>query len=388
MSLRSLEPFRIEVSDDVLSDLKLRLASVRWPNEPKAARWRYGADLAWMKQVVEHWRTSYDWRQAEARINRWPQYRVPIEGKRIHFILEHGSGPAPMPLILTHGWPGSIVEFLDVIEPLAHPERFGGSEKDSFTVIVPSLPGYGFSDAPDAPIGTVEIARRWSKLMTDVLGFEQYAAQGGDWGGVVTADLARHFPQKLCAVHLNIIGLSPTVDASTSPLSEEEKAWMDKAAKRRATESAYQAIHATKPQTLAYGLTDSPVGLAGWILEKFHGWTVPGSDAPPPFDLDLLLTNVMLYWLNGINAANWLYAAAMADPASRVLAPGEKIRVPTGATLFPNDIAVPPPKTWLRRIFANLEHVRYASAGGHFAAFENPQSFVDDVRSFFDRIRG
>jgi len=378
------EPFRVAVPEADLVDLKARLARTRWPIEAKAAPWRCGASLAYMQGMVDYWLNRYDWRKSEAAINRFPNYKATLDAKKIHFILERGSGPDPLPLILTHGWPGSIVEFLDVIEPLAHPERFGGDASDAFTVVVPSLPGYGFSDPPDAPITPREIAPLWKRLMLDVLGFDRYVAQGGDWGGIVTSWLALDHPEGLKAIHLNIVGFNPEITES-DPLTPEENEWIRRNNARRDGEIAYHQINGTKPQTLSYGLTDSPVGIAAWILEKFHGWTVPGQDVPPPFDRDHLLANVMLYWLYGSNAASWLYKSLL-DGSGRKLPPGGFVKVPTGMLLFPSDIAVPAPDRWIRRSF-NLIQRHDAPKGGHFAAFENGKLFVDDVRGFFRQFR-
>ncbi len=379
------EPFRLHVDDAVLNDLKTRLTQTRWPNEPKAAPWRYGTDLAYMRGVIEYWRNVYDWRRAEAELNTRSHYKALIGGKRVHFIMERGSGPNPMPLLLTHGWPGSIVEFLDLIDPLAHPERHGGHVEDAFTVIAPSLPGYGFSDPPDAPITPRDIGHIWHTLMTDVIGAERYCAQGGDWGAVVNSWLALDHPEAMTALHLNMIGLRPFFGKSTPPPTAEEQAYLKAAQARREPETAYQQIQGTKPQTLAYGLTDSPVGLAAWILEKFHGWTIPGQKAPPPFPLDRLLTNVMLYWLGGINPANWLYCS-LVDGTAAALQEGERVGVPTGVCLFPNDLLMPAPRSWVERTY-NVTHYRIAPQGGHFPAMENGPLLVDDMRAFFRKHR-
>jgi pimeloyl-ACP methyl ester carboxylesterase len=381
------EPFTIAIPDAVLADLKERLARTRWPIEAKARPWYYGTDMGWLKSVVTHWHDTYDWRTWEAALNRFPNYKATVGGIKIHFILERGSGDNPLPLILTHGWPGSVVEFLDVIEPLAHPERFGGDANDGFTVIVPSLPGYGFSDPPEAPVTPRQVAALWRELMVDVLGCERYVAQGGDWGACVTSWLAFDHPEHLAAIHLNMQGLLPARAGDGVPaMTEEEQSWLKLSQERSRLESAYQQIQGTKPQTLSYGLTDSPVGLAGWILEKFHGWTVPpGSPEPPPFDLDRLLTNVMLYWLNGINASTWLYVA-LVDGDAFFLKPGEKIEVPTGLFLFPNDLLPPPPESWSRRVY-NVAHRREWSSGGHFAVFENGPLLTEDMREFFRTYR-
>lgn len=382
----AVEPFTLDVPDRVLADLKQRLARTRLPDtEPKATPWRYGTSLAYMRDVVDHWHNRYDWRTWEARINAFSHYKTAIGDKNIHFILERGSGDRPLPLLLTHGWPGSFVEFLDVIDKLAHPERFGGDVRDAFTVVVPSLPGYGFSDAPDAPLGPRDIASFWHTLMTEVLACEHYVAQGGDWGAVITSWLALDHPNNLAAIHLNMLGLRPFVDEKTQPLSDEEKAWIERAQARRTQITAYQQIQGTKPQTLAYGLTDSPIGLAGWILEKFHDWTIPDTDAPPPFDLDWLLTNVMLYWIGGINAANWIYVSIVEGTAG-VMKAGEFVHVPTGVLLFPNDLTSPAPETWIRRAY-NLQQRNVSPCGGHFPAIENGDMLVADMRAFFRRYR-
>jgi len=381
------EPFTVAVPEPVLADLRERLARVRWPIEPAAAPWRWGTSLAYLQQVVAHWRDTYDWRRWERELNRWPQYHARIGGRRVHFILERGSGPRPLPLVLTHGWPGSVVEFLEVIDPLAHPERHGGDVADAFTVIAPSLPGYGFSDPPEAPITPRQVAGIWHQLVAEVLGCSRYVAQGGDWGAVVSSWLAFDHPGEVAAIHLNMVGLRGWTGEGAPPLTAEEKQWIGQAQKWRAREAAYQQIQGTKPQTLAYALTDSPVGLAGWILEKFHGWTVPGSEGPPPFDVDRLLTNVMLYWLNGINASTWLYAA-LVDGSAAGLGKGERLDVPTGLMLFPNDILSSPPDSWVRRAYGNLVHRRDAAAGGHFAMMERGPELVDEVRAFFRAYRG
>jgi microsomal epoxide hydrolase len=378
-------PFTVAVPDSVLADLRERLARTRWPIEPAAPPWRWGTSLDYLQEVIARWRDGYDWRRWERELNRWPQFHARVGGQRVHFILERGSGPRPLPLVLTHGWPGSVVEFLDVIDPLAHPERHGGNVADAFTVVAPSLPGYGFSDPPAAPITPRQVGALWHELMVDVLGCRRYVAQGGDWGAVVSSWLAFDHPAEVAAVHINMLGLRAWLGEGAPPVTAEEKQWIGQAQKWRAREAAYQQIQGTKPQTLAYGLTDSPVGLAGWILEKFHGWTVPGSEGPPPFDMDRLLTNVMLYWLNGINASTWLYCS-LVDGTAAALGKGERVEVPTGFMFFPNDILASPPESWVRRAY-NVVHRRNATAGGHFAALERGPELVEDMRAFFRSYR-
>ena len=381
-----MKPFTLHVDDATLDDLNQRLARVRWPGEPVDAGWRYGANLGYMRRLVDYWRNEFDWRAAEARLNRFPQFTAAVEGADgqaldIHFIHEKGSGDNPLPLLLLHGWPGSVAEFLDVIEPLAHPERFGGDAEDGFDVIVPSLPGYGFSEAPPAPMGPKAMASVFTRLMRDVLGYERYVAQGGDWGSIIVARMALDHPAPLAAVHFNMLPLRPDLGEGTPPLSADEKAWMSRVQKTRGRETAYQEVHATKSQSLAYGLTDSPVGLAGWITEKFHGWSTPEADEPP-FSMDALLTNIMVYWISGsMNSSTWLYRAFREEQAY-ALAPGQKVDLPMGFCLPPNDLIPPPPPEWLGRV-GNVVRDTRLDDGGHFTALQKGPELVADIRSFF-----
>lgn len=377
--------YSIHVPDADLVDLHGRLSSTRFPeSQPEGRRWQYGTPVDYLKTVVEHWRDGYDWRLWETRLNRFSHHLAAVGDQTIHLLVEPGSGQHPFPLVLTHGWPGSFVEFLDMIDPLAHPERHGGRVEDAFTVIVPSLPGFGFSGAPSAPLHPRAVAGLWRSLMVETLGYPRYGAQGGDWGAAVTSWLALDHPREIGAIHLNMASLQPWLGEGSPDLDDEERAWRDTALRRRQGEIAYQQIQGTKPQTLAYGLTDSPAGLAAWILEKFHGWTVGERDVDPPFSLDHLLTNVMIYWLNGINAANWMYCSTVAG-TSKQLAAGEHVSVPTAMLLFENDIAVPPPDAWLRRCY-NLVR-RRTLAGGHFAPMENGAELVNDLRAFYRAYR-
>ena len=384
-SATAMEPFRIEVAEGALIDLKARLAEARFPIEPEAAGWHYGTNLSYMRAFTEHWRERYDWRKWEAELNRLPQFRAGVGDLKIHFVLEEGSGRNPLPLLLTHGWPGSVLEFYEIIEPLAHPERFGGDVADAFTVIAPSLPGYGFSDTPSMPIGTRDIAALWHRLMTEMLGYSRYVAQAGDWGAVVSSWLALDQPGALKALHLNMFGARPFTGEGTEPLDDAEKDWVQAMGKRLQAEGAYQDIQGTKPQSLAYGLTDSPVGVAAWIIEKFHGWSGGKIDGPPPFEMERLITNVMLYWLSGINAANWLYWSTRHGGRLN-LGPGQRIEVSTGFAFFPDDLMLTPPERWTRRAY-NVVHRREFDHGGHFAAMQNGPLLVGELRSFFRPYR-
>lgn len=378
-------PFKIDTPQLVLDDLFQRLERTRFPTEAPAAGWRYGTPQDYARRLRDRWMNGFDWRVWEERINRYPQCLVTVDGQEIHVLVEPGSGSDPLPLVLTHGWPGSFLEFLEMIEPLAHPERFGGRVEDAFTVVLPSLPGYGYSAPPPAPITPARIASFWHQLAVDHFGFAKYGAQGGDWGSAVTAALALLHPQRLVGIHLNAGGLPITIDGTVPPMTEEETAWAARAQAVMLPESGYQRIQGTKPQTLAYAQTDSPMGLAAWIVEKFQGWTVPGTAADPPFEMDRLLANIMLYWLNGSNAPSWLYIclndmAAMAPPANT------RVTVPAGFTLFPKDVVVPPPRSWLERAF-DVRQYRIAEGGGHFPAMENGDLLLGEIRSFFAPLR-
>ena len=331
---------------------------------------------------MDHWIHSYDWRAAEAGINRFGNFRARVDGLDVHFILEEGSGPEPRPLILTHGWPGSVVEFLAVIKPLAHPERFGGRERDSSTVVVPSIPGYGFSQAPRAPITLRAVGDLWRTLMVDRLGFSSFFAQGGDQGSIIATWLALDHSDHVPAIHLNSVLFLPMPGPEEQ--TDEERDWSTANIRWRSREAGYRTQQGTRPTTLAYGLTDSPTGLAAWLVEKFQAWTVPGEDRDPPFSMDALLTDVMLYWLGGANPASWylsLYGGNGLQPPD-----GRRVEVPTGLMLTPRDITLVPPASVIDRAY-NVVHRRDTADGGHFAALEQPELFLDEVRAFFRPFR-
>lgn len=379
-------PFRVAVSDTVLDDLHARLSTTRWPDAPDNAGWNFGTNLSYLQNLATYWRDGFDWRAAEAKINAFPQFTASItaangETVELHFIHEQGSGDGPLPLLLMHGWPGSIAEFLDVIEPLAHPERFGGDANDGVTIVAPSLPGYGFSGIPKTTLGPQATGGMMSQLMRDVLGYDRYCVQGGDWGGVIGARMALDHPNGIAALHLNILPLRPGIGPHDPALSEDEKTWLSAAKEHLRDETAYQEIQATKPQTLAYGLMDSPVGLAGWITEKFHRWAAPDADAPP-FTADQLLTNIMIYWATGtINSSTRMYRGFFRDERCGAMQPGQRIEIPVGFCLPPNDLYPPPPSSWINRL-GNVVHETRLAKGGHFTALEVGDAFVKDVQAF------
>jgi pimeloyl-ACP methyl ester carboxylesterase len=377
-----MKAFEVHVSDEEVADLKARLAATRWPREePENAGWDYGANMAYVKELCAYWQNSFDWRAVEAEINGFDNFTTEIDGQDIHFIVEQGSGANPVPLLLTHGWPGSILEFIKVIEPLAHPERFGGDAEDGFTVVVPSLPGYGFSGSPGKPIDCRHVAGLWRKLMVDVLEHSRFIAQGGDWGCLVTSWIAADHGDVCIGAHHNMWIMRPPMGEGHAPPDAEEQVWLDGRSSGMAKETAYQMIQATKPQSLSYGLTDSPAGLAGWITEKFHRWGDTHGEIESSFSKDRLLANIALYWFTAtINTSTWMYCAI---PLGQNFSPPDdrRIETPVGIAQFPGDTFQMPPRQWVERA-ANVVHWTTMPSGGHFAAMEEADLFVDDVRAF------
>ena len=379
-------PFALHVGDDVLDDLNSRLARVRWPDEVPDNHWKYGTDLPYLRSLVAYWRDSYDWRKHEARLNAFRQYKVRLAGIDLHFIREEGKGPAPYPLLLSHGWPGSVHEFHKIIPMLTDPARFGGDAADAFTVIAPSLPGYTFSFAPNQQRFSVEqIADVFAELMTGVLGFKRFAAQGGDWGAFVTSGLGYAHAEKLAGIHINLLGLRRDTTPPVSP-SEEEKRYFEERAHWMKEEVGYTWIQGTKPQTLAYGLTDSPVGLAAWIVEKFHTWSDHRGDLDGYIGRDELLTNIMLYWVTGaIGSSFWPYYARM--HGAWPIPDGAIIKVPMGYAEFPKEI-LRPPRSLAEKMYGDIRRWSKMPKGGHFAALEQPELLAREVREFFRPLRG
>ncbi len=378
------EPFSVQVTEAELSDLRSRLARARWPGEIPDSGWDYGANLAYLRELVDYWQTRFDWRAQEARLNRWPQFRVTIDGQRIHYIHARGQGPKPFPLVMTHGWPGSVAEFMEIIGPLCDPAADGGDPADAFDVIAPSLPGYGFSDPTTVrDVNIARIADWFSVLMSDVLGYQRYGAQGGDWGSMVTSRLGFAESSRVAGIHLNMVGVAPH-PANRQGLSRAEEDYLKSAIQWRNEEAGYQAIQGTRPQTLGYGLNDSPLGLCAWITEKFRAWSDCAGTIENAFTKDQLLTNVMIYWITQtINSSIRLYYEERHRPWR--LGKEEKITVPTAIAIFPGEIGTPP-REWAERAY-NVQRWTRMPAGGHFAALEKPGLLVDDIRAFFRPLR-
>ncbi len=377
------EPFRLDVPQEILDDLAARLARTRWPDEIPGSGWRYGSNLAYVQRLVERWRDGFDWRAQETELNAFEQYRVPLDGVDLHFIHQPGVGPDPMPLLLAHGWPGSVWEFHDLIPRLTDPARFGGDPADAFTVVAPSLPGYTLSYRPGQRRFDVgQIGGLFATLMTDVLGYERFAAQGGDWGGYVVACRAARHAERLVGIHLNFLPIRQDLPFPDDP-SDEDRAYQEELRYWQAEETGYHAIQGTKPQTLAYALTDSPAGLAAWIVEKFQTWSDHRGDFESWLDLDSLLTNITLYWVTGaINSTFWPYYAIRHDPWPL---PDTRIEVPMAYASFPRETRHPP--RHFAEPYFDIRRWTEMARGGHFAALEVPDLLAGDVAAFFRTLR-
>lgn len=382
---KPVTPFTLSVPDSVLSDLKQRLKNTRWPDEIPDNNWQFGADLGYLKDLCTYWADEYDWRLHEGVINQFKQYKAQVAGIDLHFIYEEGKGENPLPLLLSHGWPGSVYEFHKIIPMLTDPESYGGSPDDSFTVIAPSLPGFTFSYEPgQARFSVEEITDAFAELMTEVLGFDSFVAQGGDWGGFITSRMGFAYPDLLKAIHLNFLAVRRDPSIVENP-SEEEAVFLKQLNKFLKDETGYQWIQGTKPQTLAYGLTDSPVGLASWLVEKFHTWTDHRGDLDGYFGRDTMLTDIMLYWITGaIGSSFWPYYARMHGPWPIPI--GKTVDVPMGYIQFPKEI-LSPPRSVADLFYSDIQSWTECDEGGHFAALEQPESLVKDMRQFFRAFR-
>jgi pimeloyl-ACP methyl ester carboxylesterase len=375
------KPFKIHVAEDVLLDLRQRLARTRWPDALPDADWDYGTNLEYLQDLVNYWHDRYDWRAQERFLNTFPQFITEIDGTHLHFLHMKGRGTHTIPLLLTHGWPGSFFEMYKIIGPLTDPAQYGGDPADAFDVVVPSLPGYGFSGPTTMRGVTVAwIASVFAALMHE-LGYQRFAAQGGDWGLYITATLARSYADKIIGLHLDM-------QPSRGVLSQEvttdaERHWYEQRAHWIWDESGYSHIQETRPQTLAYGLNDSPVGLAGWIVEKFRAWSDCHGEIERVFTKDELLTIITIYWVTQtINSSTRLYYETYHQ---RDTALAERVDVPTGVALFRDELPVPP-RSLGERLY-NLYRWTEMQAGGHFAALEQPQALIEDIRAFFRPLR-
>jgi pimeloyl-ACP methyl ester carboxylesterase len=369
----------IHISDEVLQDLRARLRATRWPDELRDAPGVWGPPLERMKALCAHWADSYDWRATEARFNRWPQYETTIDGQKIHFFWVRSGKADAIPMLLTHGWPGTVAEFLDVVEPLVFPQKHGAEGATAFDLVVPSLPGYGFS-GPTTQSGwhLNRVAAAWKELMRR-LGYKRYAAQGGDFGSMVSARLALQASDEMIGLHLNM-ALVPRAEGEITP---QEKADLEDVKSFVKSGSAYQVTHARSSQTVGYALNDSPAGLAGWIMDKFDRWTDSKHDALQAIPMDRLLGNLTVYWVTRtITSSMRLYAeATLLEDLGPTKA---RVEVPTGVAIFPREM-FRFPRSWIEHAF-NLVHYRRMPKGGHFAAMEVPELLIEDIRTFFGNL--
>ncbi|WP_335972195.1 epoxide hydrolase family protein [Streptomyces sp. CA2R106] len=397
------EPFTLSTDPAVLADLRARLRATRWPDAPADAGWALGTDLDYLRELVAYWADGFDWSAQEAALGRFPHFRTTLggpggpgtpggpgapggpRGLGVHFVHARAVAPAGtrvLPLVLSHGWPDSFWRYAKVIPLLTDPGAHGADPADAFDVVVPDMPGYGYSDRPAGPpLNSIAVAALWAELM-ERLGYRAYGAAGGDIGSHVSRYLALDHPDRVVAVHRTDAGV-PVPPADPAQLAPEERAWFDRVAAWGAAEGGYAAMHRTKPQTAAFGLNDSPAGLAAWIVEKLRAWSDCGGDIERSYTKDEILTNVTLYWLTGtIGSSMRMYAANGAIPPAQL---ARRVEVPSGFSLFPGDI-VRPPRAWLERT-ANVAYVNEPAHGGHFAAFEEPEIYAAELRAFFRPYR-
>ena len=379
------KPFRLEIAESEVEDLRTRLALTRFPDQAPEPPWTFGTDVNFMRKLIDYWRDGFNWRNAEEQLNALPQFKVKIDGIDLHFLCVEGEGPAPIPLLLSHGWPGSVFEFLELIPRLTNPSRFGGDPADAVTVIAPSLPGYGLSFQPgQTRFGVEEIARTFAGLMTDVLGHDRFAAQGGDWGSFITSRIAFDVPDQVIGIHLNMMPIrrDPGMIADPTP---EERQYLGELRVFLKEETGYQWIQGTRPQTLAFSMADSPAGLAAWIVEKFRIWSDCGGDIEAVISLDELLANISLYWFTGCMGASFHpYFSRMHRPWP--IPDGGPITPPTAYAAFPKEI-VRPPRSMAERVYTDIRQWTPMEKGGHFAAMEQPDALAADILLFLRGLR-
>ncbi len=382
----SISPFHIQVPPEDLQDLLERLERTRWPDEVKEAGWDYGASLAYMHELVDYWRNQFNWRRQELWLNSFSQFITDIDGLAIHFVYQRGKGENPLPLILTHGWPSSFMEMLKLAPMLTDPESHAADPADSFDVVIPSVPGFGFSERPALRgMSRSKVASIWLKLMTE-LGYRRFGAHANDIGAVISSYMAREAPERMVGFHTMMPTVpSPSFEAGQPPRSEAERKFNELTAQWDREEGGYNRLQETRPQTLGYGLNDSPAGLAAWIVEKWRAWGALSGELEGSFTKDELLTNISIYWLTQTaNSANRSYFERAHDP--NTFEKGEKITVPTGVALSMEAVQKPPHE-WVERVYTDIRHWTEFDHGGHFLALEDPQTLAKDIREFFRPLR-
>jgi len=379
-----MKKFQINISKKILKEIKDKIKKYPWHEMPNKGGWTYGVNLPYMKKLSKYWVTKFDWKKYEKKINNFSNFKSKIDDIDIHFIHEKGSGVNPTPLLLMHGWPGSVIEFLHIIEKLAHPEKFGGNIEDAFDVIVPSLPGFGFSGRPANPIGPRTIAKILNKLMTKKLKYRSYIAQGGDWGATIANWIGYDHSKSCKAIHINCL----TMRHPDGPQSKQEEAWQQKFNNDQLMQDGYRIQQATKPQTLSYGMMDSPVGIAAWIIEKMYSWSdLKNGDIESVYSKDTLLGNIMVYIITKtFNTATWIYYGRREEGGRFFPKDFKKIEIPTAVAIFPAEMSEWPPKSYVYRMF-NITQWTKMPSGGHFAALEEPELLVNDLVKFSRSVR-
>ena len=378
-----INAFEINFTDVEIQNVKSKVASFPWHEMPKDGGWSFGTNIDYMKNLADYWTKEYDWKSQEVRLNQFPNYKTKVDDLDIHFIIKKSSSPKAIPLILIHGWPGSIVEFLEIIDPLCEPEKYGNDNEVCFDIIAPSIPGFAFSGKPENPIGPRRIASIFNKLMTEKLGYKKYVAQGGDWGSAISTWLGFDHSKNCKGIHINMLP-ARHIDG---PKTEEEKSWDRQFSKDYVSQSGYFAIQSTKPQTLSYAMMDSPVGVAAWIIEKFYHWSdLEDKSLELTYQKDDLLTNIMIYILTkSFNTSSWIYYGRAKEGGRILSQDGRRVEVPTGCAVYPKEFLTWPPKSYVERLF-NIVHWTEMNRGGHFAALEQPSSLINDIQDFCKKI--
>jgi len=379
------KPFVLNIPDAAIADLKTRLALTRLPDAAPGEPWAYGSSVDYVCDLIAYWKDVFDWRKQEAALNAFSQFKVPLHDIDVHYLHVNGVGPNPYPLLLMHGWPGSVLEFLDIIPRLTDPARFGGDPRDAFTVIAPSLPGYGLSFKPgQRRFPLQDMAACLHDLMTGTLGFEKFAVQGGDWGAGTASLIGQKYPSSVCGIHLNLL-FAPR-DQKAGEGSAEEMRYAEKLAHWLREETGYQQIQGTKPQTLAFALTDSPGGLAAWMVEKFRSWSDCDGVPEKAIDRDRMLANIALYWFTAaIGSSFWPYYGRLHTPGWPI-SPAQPVKVPTGYAAFPKEIIVPP-RSVAEKTYTDIRRWTVMKKGGHFAAMEQPAALAEEIQHFFRPLR-
>ena len=379
-----INAFKVKISDQEIDSIYNKIKKYPWHEMPDDGGWEYGTNLDYLKELSNYWVNNFDWRKSEAQLNKFSNFKSKVDDIDIHFVHEKGSGSNPTPLLLMHGWPGSVIEFLHIIERLAHPEKFGGNIDDAFDVVVPSLPGFGFSGRPSRPMGPRKIANTLNKLMTENLGYKNYLAQGGDWGATIANWIGYDHSKSCKAIHINCL----TMRHPDGPQTKEEEEWQQRFNQDQIMQDGYRTQQATKPQTLSYGMMDSPVGIAAWIIEKMYSWSdLKDNNIESVYSKDTLLANIMVYIVTKtFNTATWIYYGRREEGGRFFPKDFKKIEIPTAAAIFPAEMSEWPPKSYVDRMF-NITQWTEMPRGGHFAALEEPELLVNDLVKFSRSVR-